>query len=61
MQKFLNIKKFCHKVGPSENLINICKNTIKEIKEAGTYKSEKSITSSNIIQTILNQNQLIHG
>jgi len=60
MQKFLKIKKFCHKVGPSQNLINICKNTIKEIKEAGTYKSEKSITSPQSVEIEVNGRKMLN-
>lgn len=60
MLKFLSIKKFSQKISASDNLINICKSTIKEIKEAGTYKSEKSITSPQSVQIEVNGRKMLN-
>lgn len=54
MLKFLRGKNFSKKINATENLINICRNTIKEIKDAGTYKSEKSITSPQSVKIQVN-------
>jgi glycine C-acetyltransferase len=44
----------------SENLKAICQNTMKEIKEMGTYKSEKQITSPQSVEIIVGGKKMLN-
>ena len=51
----LSLRNFSSKNSKaSDNLTEICKNTIKEIKSAGTYKREKEIKSPQSVEIMVN-------
>ena len=57
MNKFI-FKKFSSKA--SQNLKSICENTLKEIKNAGTFKNEKQIVSPQSVEIVVNNRKMLN-
>lgn len=54
------IKRFSTTKSPGDKLVDICKGVVQEIKEAGTYKSEKKIESPQGVEILVNGRSMLN-
>jgi glycine C-acetyltransferase len=56
----INKLRKCFSTKASDNLRKICQKTVKEIKEMGTYKNEKQITSPQSVEIIVGGKKMLN-